>query len=734
MVGEGQRPLKGDRPLGSGDPDMLGFRELAERIATSLVDHASDGGLVVGLEGAWGSGKSSLLHLIADELGQLPTVRRPTVINFRPWLIGQRDALIASLFRELSNQIDRVALEGGDASRISVAKAKETGEALRRFVGGLSKAGEFVEFAGDASGFGPIKLIGKGLGAIDGWVNGKPVSPALADLKDQLAQSLRELGHRFIITIDDVDRLEPSEILEIIRLVRSVVDLPNIIYLLCYDSEILAHSIKKAAGVEDGRSYLEKIIQLSVMVPKPEPLQLRQWFSDELHLIALAKDDDERSRLQKVIDHEGGQQLRTPRAVVRALDAMRFFWPPLRDAKADLSDLVWVQLIKDGNPKLYRWIEEYCAAAATISLGTGEVGDVEKAARLDALIAAASPNHFNDLTYRYSFSEPLPGVSVVHDKDGRLFELFTPVRDPDRDAAIRRSRLSSPEHYRLYFALKQPSHALGQVRSTELMDNAEHNSKELGAAILSLHGESAGGSLSRADLWLDRIKGGGYAGLTPNQCKNLLIALSQVMDLAYHQRPFDQFWVNSIWDRAEDLVPLLLSRFDAGERAAVVETMFSDGSAIGWLTSLFRREIFAHGLFGERKSSESEWLFSEVEFNSIVKIMTDRYARMGGDEILNSPKPTDILFAWNQTGDIQGPRRKIETLISSDEGLVQTLERLTSPVLSSERGRYEVLREENLKHIMDYGTVMHRIYSLKSDQELGQRAERLATAFEDGQS
>jgi hypothetical protein len=159
-----------------------------------------------------------------------------------------------------------------------------------------------------------------------------------------------------------------------LRLVRSVVDLPNVIYLLCYDSGTLAHSIETAVGVKSGHSYLEKIVQLTAMVPWPEPFQLRQWFSDELHLIASVKDEDELSRLKLVIDYEGGRQLRTPRSVVRALDAVRFLWPPLHEANADLADLVWLQLIKDGNSALYRWIEEYCGTAAALSLGTARGG------------------------------------------------------------------------------------------------------------------------------------------------------------------------------------------------------------------------------------------------------------------------------------------------------------------------------------------------------------------------
>jgi predicted KAP-like P-loop ATPase len=412
MAGVQNYSIKGDRALSSGDEDKLGFREVAKQIATSLVDRASEDGLVIGVEGAWGSGKSSLLFLIGEELGKLPEDRQPTVINFRPWLIGNRDALITSLFGELSRQLDQVALNAGDATRISVTKAKEAGEALRRFMSGLSRAGAAIEFAGEASGFGLLKLVGKGAKATGDAAGKKPAPPPLSELKANLVKSLRDLGHRFVITIDDVDRLEPAEVIEILRLVRSVVDLPNVIYLLCYDSDTLAHSIERAAGIKSGHSHLEKIVQLTVMVPRPEPLQLRQWFSDELRLIASAKDEDELSRLKLVIDYEGGRQLRTPRSVVRALDAVRFLWPPLHEAKADLADLVWLQLIKDGNPALYRWIEEYCGTAAALSLGIARVEDAEKAGELGGLLATVPAGHFDDLAYRHYFVEQLPGVEL----------------------------------------------------------------------------------------------------------------------------------------------------------------------------------------------------------------------------------------------------------------------------------------------------------------------------------
>jgi hypothetical protein len=732
MMENQNHSVKGDRPLSAGDEDKLGFREVARRIANSLVDRASEEGLVIGVEGTWGSGKSSLLSLVRNEIGKLPNDSEQTVIDFRPWLIGNRDALIASLFDDLSRQLDQVALDAGDATRVSVTKAKEAGEALRRFMSALSKAGSAIEIVGDASGSVALRLAGKAARAAGELTAQKPASPQLSELKDKLTRSLRELGHRFIITIDDVDRLEPAEVIEILRLVRSVADLPNVIYLLCYDSAILAHSIEQATGVESGKSYLEKIVQLTVMVPKPELLQLRQWFSDELQMIASAKDEDELSRLRVVIDYEGGQQLRTPRAVVRALDAVRFFWPPLREVSADLSDLVWLQLIKNGNPALYRWIEEYCATAAVVSLGTARVEEAEKERELKGLLAAVAPGHFDDFTYRHHFAAQLPGVEADHAKDGNRFSIFERVSDRDRGETIRKSRLASPDHYRLYFALAGPSHALTQGNLTSIWKAAAAAADQAGEVLLQLHGERATGSLTKADLLLERIEDGAYEILTPKQCENLLVALSQVLDEAYRHHPFDGFWINSLWDRAQRVIPLLLSRLEPTRRAAAVTTMFNEGAAVGWLTSLFRHEMFAHGRDGESSRPESEWLFMNPEWDLINQLILGRYQAMSAGDVFDSPSPISLLFAWRQGGDEQGPRRLVEAHVISDEGLVETLEHLTSPVESSNRGRLNVLKRENLAPFMDYEDVKQRINVLRQHHDLGERAQRLATALDDG--
>ena len=59
--------IHGDRAIRHSSDDCLGFTPLAKQIAKSIVDRTVDDGFVIGIEGAWGSGKSSLINLIVDQ-------------------------------------------------------------------------------------------------------------------------------------------------------------------------------------------------------------------------------------------------------------------------------------------------------------------------------------------------------------------------------------------------------------------------------------------------------------------------------------------------------------------------------------------------------------------------------------------------------------------------------------------------------------------------------------------
>ena len=129
-----------DTPLKATKSDRLGFREMAGHLASSFVQNDLSRGFVVGVEGAWGSGKSSLVNLALEELiGQKDG---PRVVRFAPWLVGNRNELLAQLFSDLKP----VVLES-----VPATEREETKAILGRYAqvsSGLAALADVAELGG----------------------------------------------------------------------------------------------------------------------------------------------------------------------------------------------------------------------------------------------------------------------------------------------------------------------------------------------------------------------------------------------------------------------------------------------------------------------------------------------------------------------------------------------------------------------------------------------------------
>lgn len=100
-----------DKPICSIDDDLFGFKEVAKLLAQSITLPPNGSSITLGLEGPWGSGKSSILFLLQEEFVKLEEERNPKdigVVNvsFSPWLITNRSALIISFFSQVAQALD----------------------------------------------------------------------------------------------------------------------------------------------------------------------------------------------------------------------------------------------------------------------------------------------------------------------------------------------------------------------------------------------------------------------------------------------------------------------------------------------------------------------------------------------------------------------------------------------------------------------------------------------------
>jgi len=90
-----------DNPIQTPAHDRIGRARASEHFAASVLRLDASEGLVVGILGPWGSGKTSFVNLARPifENNAVP------VLDFNPWMFSGAEQLVQSFFSELSAQL-----------------------------------------------------------------------------------------------------------------------------------------------------------------------------------------------------------------------------------------------------------------------------------------------------------------------------------------------------------------------------------------------------------------------------------------------------------------------------------------------------------------------------------------------------------------------------------------------------------------------------------------------------
>ena len=239
---------------------------------------------MVGVFGPWGSGKTSFLNLARKEFEQ----KDIPVLDFNPWLFSGTEQLVRRFFDDISSQsrslgfwICRALAKYGDA----IASASNLTGGLLLKIGSVSSV----------TGLGAL-IIGcvPDLPDVPQWIGGALVFLGLLlaligkilkccqwdidSRRKKVEKVLRKRNKRLIVVLDDVDRMEKSEIRDVFKLVRLTANFPNIVYIVLCDRL----RVEQALDELSGQDYLDKIIQWAYNLPEIPGSELDQELRNEI--------------------------------------------------------------------------------------------------------------------------------------------------------------------------------------------------------------------------------------------------------------------------------------------------------------------------------------------------------------------------------------------------------------------------------------------------------------------
>lgn len=335
------------RPTDALEADRLEREGFARAAVAALKRVSKTSGFVLSLDGPWGSGKTSTMAMIEQVARQDPSLR-PVVVHFNPWLVGDRDALLRQFFAAIATALD---------STDHVKNATKAAVELRNY----SKAFDLVKWIPGAE---PWASVIKGVmqGAADAL--GGAAEQKAKDLegnKAKLEAELRKFHAPILVFVDDIDRLFPAEIFEMVRIIKAVGQLPNVGYVLAWDPGYVAKALE-SLSIPSARGYLDKIVQVRLPLPPlgaEAKLRLLDKGMQSLDVGATASHFPQQdARLQTLYHHGLRDLLEQPRDVTRLFNTVSVIEPNMR-GEVVLADIIGLACLMLRGPKVYEYFRRH---------------------------------------------------------------------------------------------------------------------------------------------------------------------------------------------------------------------------------------------------------------------------------------------------------------------------------------------------------------------------------------
>ena len=683
--------LNSDRPINWAKEDALNRSVFADNLAKVTLDYSVPEGFAIGLYGKWGSGKTSVINMVLEQIEKLSSAapQKPVVLRFNPWLCSDPKQLISQFLKQLSSAI----------------KAKQPKlDSVCNFINDYADAFDIV---------GAIPIVGKFL-SVAGKIVGKKAkaysdsrSRDLQRIKDEITSILLKERIKIIITIDDIDRLSNDEIISVFQLVKSLADFPYTIYFLAFDREVVIRALGEVQK-GNGEEYLQKIIQVPFELPAPLAEDIFEIFCAKLNpIIDISEEHLHKAYLGEMLHYGIKPYMKTIRDVVRFTNTFTLKYTLLKNETSviDLLGLTCLQVFEaEVYSKLPHHKNHLCGGTEMVfSPDQSRKQTEEIQIAYDAIIAGASELHLESIERLLTmlFSK----LSAIADNTTAL--IFS--RQYSRYDTLSNGNISNPDCFDRYFTLTLEPTAISKIDIDYLLFQATE--EELIKGIIKMS------SLKKASRLLDHIQGA-YTDKKNNRQQNTERAKLIFKCLLWNWHNLDDDKENEFSFTSLDRLLIytakaLLEEINESERYDLIRSLFSDAkvdiSTSCSLLNLFEKQ---HDRFVKGKTTRDRQLLpleNILELEELLKTKIVHQIETG--TLLDNNSAQLVLWIFEQI-DPEGAKACVKKTIDSDLSLAKLVSALVGHGKGSDgRVVYKFWRvqKEFIKDYMDIDDASKRM-------------------------
>lgn len=698
--------LSPDLPIAKLEEDGLNRGSFAESLAKTLVQYSFPSSLTIGLYGEWGSGKTSLLNMVFENVERIDD--GVVVLRFNPWLCSDPKQLVTQFFKQMATAIK--------LKKRAADKAWELIDQYADILGATSVipvAGEIV------AAF--TKVLTK-----KAEEETKERTNDLQESKNQIIKKLKDEKIKIIVSIDDIDRLSEEEIVAVFQLVKSLADFPNTIYVLAFDYDVVVRALGKVQH-GDGKEYLEKIVQVPFEIPVPNIDDIHEALFSKLNGILgdIPEEDWDKETWAELFQQGIKNYIRSIRDVIRYTNVFSLKYELLKNetSAADLLGLTCLQVFE---PTVYSKLPSYKDILCGEKRSFSHERQKETEEKVECAINRIAPDDgsVTDLEATKNILGTLfPGIKT------NMGWSYGVGRGYSRRDSLIRNSIAAPECFDRYFALTLENGAIPTATVRRMV--FESSESELAEEIMQIYRD---GKIVRLLEAIEVYAGAGDGRSIDAERAAIIIKVLSCNWSSFEVEDEGFFAVPFAW-RLLYCVDPLLKRMDSEARASLMCSIFENEkvqvSTVALLLQDFENQL---GRCAENARESADAVLPLDEVQKLEAIFKERAVKaIDSKVVLRQYHGLRFLWLLGQI-DPETAADKKKSMVTDDVSLVKIIDECTSRGSVAMRivAKTRTVDRDRLSEFVDLGEAYRRVKEFATKNQffdLPQDEQMSAIAF-----
>ena len=345
-----------DKPISFLTEDLLKVDKYSNALSNFITN--SETPITIGLQGEWGTGKTSLMALLLEDF-KTKDIACSWVNTWEYSMFRNAHETTPGVLRGMLEKLKESCIDRGVWTLKDSTQAKF--KTAAKFLGGLAN-----QIVSNQTGI-DVKA------AADGTSDSAASSVEIAEIKALISGLIQDLIDdsknpikKVVFFVDDLDRIPPSDAVEVLEALKNIFDIPNCVFVLAIDYDVVVKGLEDKFGPKteenerEFRSFFDKIIQVPFSMPTGT-YDIEYFLVEKLKSIGIEVKESDKELYTKAVRYTIGFNPRSLKRYLNSFSLINHLREVQSDEEAQQDDdymLFAILGIQISYPKIFRLLSQ----------------------------------------------------------------------------------------------------------------------------------------------------------------------------------------------------------------------------------------------------------------------------------------------------------------------------------------------------------------------------------------